>query len=580
MNEPMKQNAYYEPLNQSCPPAPGEKRLYTAGQRWLLLFALAIGLTFAFVFLGKGTFETNDFSHILLRYGLFWAVYAVAFYFAAWKQAMGKWTGWAILAVGFWLVLRGLVYQESTLNTLNLLAIPLLLMLHAVECAFTAPPMRQGAYLAMYLKGWFVAPFVCISRFFGATGSVFAKKEQNPRAKAIRLGLLCGLPLLIIVFSLLLSADAAMEYYFMNLFRLDNAGPTVLRLLCALTVAVLFYSFLTYMVYEKKRVPQEPYRQAFPPMAVNTVVIMLLGAYALFAAFQFAYLTGLAGLPMELTYSEYAVKGFGELCTVAAINLTVFALCLTFTGDNRLTRGLLLGLMGATALLLASAFYRLCLYIDAYGLTVRRILPLWFMLYLFGVMGLCALRLYQKKLSLLRLCAGLLVIFYLGLSVVNLDAAVAKSVLAKADARGSLSQSDADFLRYTLSNDARDVMLKSKWREQIWYDVAAEDIPAVASGKLSTGKLTLRNETDEEVASVSVSRKRSEEFGQNADGSPLLRGDSIDFEMPRTDDVPFTVTVYDVNGNALCTGSFAGDFERSAMLIHLMAENGALRLTE
>ena len=580
------QNGYYEP-----PRHIEAARVYTAGQRWLLLFTVAMGAVFAFVFLGKQALSSDRLSGLMLPYGIFWAVYAAGFYFAAWPKAKGKRTGWALLLVALWLSARSAVYRETSLTLLNFLVLPLVMMLHAVECAFEAPATRQGAYLAMDFKGWFVAPGARIGRFFGAAGSVFSKKEGNPRARAVRLGLLCGLPVLIVVFSLLLSADAAMEYYFTSLFRADNAGPTALRLLCALTVAALFYSFLTYMVYEEKNVPQEPYRQSFQPVAVNTVAVMLLCAYALFAAFQFAYLTGLAGLPAELSYSQYAVRGFGELCAVAGINLTVFALCLTFTPDNRTTRGLLLALLIATALLLTSALYRLCLYIDAYGLTVNRILPLWFMLYLLAAIALCAARLF-RPIRLLRLCAGALVLFYLALSVVNLDAVIAKSVLKKADERGALSQTDADYLRYTLSSDARGVLERSAWRQQIYYDVSAGDVPGgavsqtqesapaaeVSENKAETALLTISNDSEVRVYSVLVSRKHSSGGGQNADGSPLAAGDSLTFEMPAMSGVPFTVSVYGAEEEMLWMGKIERDFSNGDVKLSITGDAQGLRV--
>ena len=163
---------------------------------------------------------------------------------------------------------------------------------------------------------------------------------------------------------------------------------------------------------------------------------------------------------------------------MAAINFAAFGVCLAFTREHRALRPMLLALLGATALILVSALFRLALYIRAYGLTINRILPLWFMLFLLAVLALCAAKLYRPKLRLIRLLAGVLVAWYLCLSALNLDAIIAKSVLADAERKGGLTETNANLLRYQLSQDARGVLLKSPLREQIYYDVAPEDIPS------------------------------------------------------------------------------------------------------
>ena len=87
---------------------------------------------------------------------------------------------------------------------------------------------------------------------------------------------------------------------------------------------------------------------------------------------------------------------------------------------------------------------------------------------------LAAVKLYRPKLRLIRLLAGVLVAWYLCLSALNLDAIIAKSVLADAARKGGLTERNADFLRYELSEDAHNVLLESPLREQIYYDVAPE----------------------------------------------------------------------------------------------------------
>lgn len=82
-------------------------------------------------------------------------------------------------------------------------------------------------------------------------------------------------------------------------------------------------------------------------------------------------------------WAEYARTGFFQLTAVAAIDL---GLCLLGTDEKRFAAagGKVLraayGLMLlCTAVILASAFRRMCLYIDAYGLSLLRLATLWAM---------------------------------------------------------------------------------------------------------------------------------------------------------------------------------------------------------
>lgn len=455
-----------------------EKRIYTCAQKWLLLAVLALGAVFSWVLFGDKIDEAT-LRETGLRYAAFWLTYLAGFYAVTWKTSSKKPVAWLLAFLALWLMARYLVYEEQNLNFLNFLTIPLVLMLHAVECTALVPSERQGGYILAYVCGFFVAPFASLGRFFGALGGAFAKKEADEKRRAVRAGLFIGVMLALVVVPLLISADAAIRAVLEEVFRDIRLGPTVLRIIFALVIAALFYSFIFHQAYEQKPHRAEPYEKRFNGAGVAAAMGVLLGIYAIFAAFQFTYLTGLAGLPAELTYSEYAVQGFSELCFVAAINLAAFALCVTFTPDGKSLRALMLALLAATVMLLASAMARLVMYIDVYGLTIYRILPFWFMLFLFVLIGLCGAKLYVPKLKLLRLAAGTFAAFYFALSLLNLDAIVAKSVLARAEAQGQLEQGDADFLRDTLSGDAARVLLESRFKYDIYYDVEKADVDKV-----------------------------------------------------------------------------------------------------
>ncbi|MCE5236104.1 MAG: DUF4173 domain-containing protein [Clostridiaceae bacterium] len=451
-------------------PMPAERREYSAKQKLLLAVTLAMGIVFAALLWGDyGT--SREFA---LPYAFFWAIYLVGYYVAV-PDAKTNRAGWLLVSSVALLFLRYAVYAERTLGLINLIAIPLLLMLHAVVCSFRASPGCEGEYALRYLAGFFVKPFAHIPRFFGAIGAIFQKREEQKRS-GVFLGLLIGLPLAVLVFSLLSSADSVLSYYAGKLFEGWSVSEVFWRTVLAVIVAFLFYSFLYGTAWEKFPTRAQPYKKGIEPSMLHTVIALLLAVYAVFGYVQFFYLTGLRGLPAGLTYSAYAVRGFNELLIVALINLGLFALTLRFEKEHRRKRAFLLLLLIATALVLYSGAARLILYIDAYALTMARILPFWFILFLAVAATFCAVRLYMEKFRLMRAVTAAFIAMYLILNTLNLDAMVAQSVLARARLRGTLDEADAHYLRYSLSSDAERVLKASKYKDQIYYDVEPGDL--------------------------------------------------------------------------------------------------------
>ncbi|MBE5784418.1 MAG: DUF4173 domain-containing protein [Clostridiales bacterium] len=459
------------------PLPPPEKHVYTLPEKLALAFAFALGIIVCWIWFGENSdYLTHELRRFIPVYALFWGVYAAGFCLFNRDRAKHP-ASLFLLAAAALLFLRYGVYRQAETSLLNLLVIPLILMLHAVDVAFDVPACREGQYIALYLRGWFGAPFLCIGRFFGAIAALFPRGKADEKTKAVRIGILAALPIAAVAALLLIRADAAMSYYLSRFLDGLSFGDTLTRLIFTCIIAVVFYSFYYAMTWKKPRISDAPYPKPLEGLTAATVLTVLLALYGVFAAFQFSYLTGLAGLPEELTYSEYAVQGFGELCAVAGINFTVFALLQAFTKEHKALRPMLLALLAATALLLVSALYRLILYIDAYGLTFKRILSLWFMGFLLIALGLFAGKLYRPKLKLIRTLAMALVLWYLALSAINIDAVIAKSVLAEAAKTGTLRESDANYLRYQLSADAKKVLLESPMKEEIYYDVDIEDLP-------------------------------------------------------------------------------------------------------
>lgn len=167
-----------------------------------------------------------------------------------------------------------------------------------------------------------------------------------------------------------------------------------------------------------------------------TTVCILMGLlctlYIVFIGSQAPYFfSAFAGQRPEgwQVYSEYARSGFFELCRIAVINLLVLTaaniLSQQHSRDSMLLKALNALLAMLTLVLIATAFSKMALYIGAYGLSMRRLLPCVFMIFMAVICGgVIALQKWSFSITRLAVVAG--VVMFCMLCLVNPDSLVAR----------------------------------------------------------------------------------------------------------------------------------------------------------
>lgn len=385
-------------------------QVYTAPQKWLLLAAIGLGVAFRVLW---GTVEP-------WAYSAFWGAYVALFLIWQWPRAKQNLSAWLVLAAAG-VIMVTLPYQAELgdlglMLILGVLAIPCLLMLHAVLVLYDIPIKREGMAIRGMITGFFVLPFASIARFFGAIGTVVTGTGgQKRQIKQVLIGLAVGLPLLVVVLALLSQADESMNTLLFDLLKTVRIGECIWAALIVLVTSMLVYSFFygsRYRLPVLKPLPDGSWSAA----TLGVIEVLLLAAYALFLGLQFSYLFG-GMLPAAYTYSMYARAGFSELIAVSLINFTLLALSVRYGEPQPVLRGLNWGVLVSNALLLASAALRLIMYIGAYGLTMRRILPLWLMAFLAALTVLTAVRLARERLPLARIAGIGFLLWYAALHV-------------------------------------------------------------------------------------------------------------------------------------------------------------------
>jgi hypothetical protein len=307
-----------------------------------------------------------------------------------------------------------------------------------------------------------------------ATGRVETSGAAGWRtAAALARGLLIAAPLVVVFGALLMAADAVFEDLVTSVLRFDVewvAGHVLLFSILAWLSTGYLRGFLTGTEPARLRVlglgDASPAFAPRRPTLGITELATALGAidllFLVFVIVQFRYLFGgdaLVQVTPDLTYAEYARRGFFELVFVAVLVVPAL-LAADWLLDRRLRRDTLVfrGLAGAQIGLVlaiaASALQRLRLYHASYGLTESRFYAMVLLVWI-GAMLLwlaaTVLRGRRERFAFGALASGLATI---GLLVAaSPDAIVARTNVARMASADADARFDVAYAT-TLSADA------------------------------------------------------------------------------------------------------------------------------
>ena len=373
----------------------------TKPQLWLLAGAILIGVACEI---------WMEFDYFAL-YSVFWLVTLAVFVAFNFKRVIANKTVLALIVPT--LVLSGILmfdYMNFELLDFTMLAIPALLITIGVFTTQEITFKREGKAVLGVLRAMFVKTFTEIGSYFRAyAGALGGKSSASKRHGWI--GFAVGLPLLVIVLALLAAADASMEKLLGKWIQNISLWEWFWRVVVVFIGSMLFYSLFYNLTWGKPDRDLAPVQQNWKFTGPGVVILMLLAAYALFTYLQFAYLFG-DTLPVTMTYSGYARDGFGQFLAVTLINFTLLGLSLSKSEPGKTIKVLQTLLIAASLIVLASASWRMLMYIDAYGLTIRRILPLWLMTYFIFLAVVGVIRVFREKVPFLRIGAFALVYWY------------------------------------------------------------------------------------------------------------------------------------------------------------------------
>jgi len=332
--------------------------------------------------------------------------------------------------------------------------------------------LRTGSALD-YVAGTAAA---AVSTVAGAIllGQAAAPERNGPHTRTagvlrgVLIGLLIAVPVILLFGALLLSADPVFETLVRQLFDWDFE-QIVSHLLLVGFLSWIAAGYLHITAASDRRMFELHLPGRGPRLGLLEIGIPVGSVTLLFLAFviiQVRYLFGgeeLIRSVVDLTYAEYARRGFFELIAVSGLVLPLLLVAQwAFEGREpnaaRIFRAMAVAQVVLVGMIMVSAVQRLKLYHDAYGLTESRFyaaaILAWIALGLVWY-AMTALRGHRERFVFGVAVGGFLVVGVLNL--MNPDAVIAQANLERASAGRAL---DLDYLS-RLSADATPTLVSS-----------------------------------------------------------------------------------------------------------------------
>lgn len=219
-------------------------------------------------------------------------------------------------------------------------------------------------------------------------------------------GVLIAIPVLAIFSGLFLASDLVLQAQTENLVthfdKWVQNGKIIGHTFTIVIISLFFLGFFGVTFWRRIDIPglKELAKRHHieSTVVLGTSVLLFLG----FILFQSYYLFGgqLAWNNIQgITYSEYAVQGFNELATVAAL-VILLILSVRYFHTERTTKFMKIlecALIGETFLIIVSAWMRMWLYIEQYGFTSARLFGLWFFIVTTVLLGLFAYNILRER---------------------------------------------------------------------------------------------------------------------------------------------------------------------------------------
>ena len=274
-----------------------------------------------------------------------------------------------------------------------------------------------------------------------AVGAAVTGTKKGPwrRAWVAVAGACAALAMVLILLPVLSSADALFSHLTHSFwaFCVKHLTAGLARFLIGFGLTPFMFGLL----YSLRRPVKTAWKEV-PSHTADCLLfeILLTAMTALYLVFLCVQATGLFGGAAFLeqrgiSYANWARSGFFQMVGVTVVNLTVTLTALNFSARGgrgwRAVRGLATVLVAESFLLLASAFWRMSLYVSAYGLSFKRIMTYWGMAMMAVFLLAALLAVWKNGFSFYRAAFAAAVLGWLLINCVPADYLVARDSVSR-----------------------------------------------------------------------------------------------------------------------------------------------------
>lgn len=369
-----------------------------------------------------------------------------------------------------------LFFNNEFFNVVNMMAIPILLGTMIVWATVDTFKVRTLLGKSINLV---IGSLEFIPNALKIIKAAFLFKNnseeiKNKKIKQIGIGVLCSLPLLVIILALLISADGIFANMFggiydqiMYIFNIEFW----LRVILAGIVTIYLVCIIYNIVFKESTLNSEKsssftWNLKVDGTIVNTVLTIINVVYLLFSSIQILYVLrylfinplSIAG---DFEFAKYARQGFFQLMFVSFINFVIIIITNSNNKEknveNKYTKIMNVLMAVFTIIIAVSAFMRMSLYEREYGYTFLRLMV--YVILITEIIMIIPTIVYiiKGKFNIFKTYFIIAITMYTVVNFINIDATIARKNVNRYIEQNDISakrEIDFSYLRYNTGTDA------------------------------------------------------------------------------------------------------------------------------
>lgn len=255
----------------------------------------------------------------------------------------------------------------------------------------------------------FVSALSSVSNIDITVKSLFSKINGEKKSLGkVLIGMACAIPVLIVVIPLLISSDYAFKGLVTKI--LSGCFTSVLKALIGVIIAIFIISYAFSLKHGRVYTGKDSDFKGIDGIYLSSFLSAISICYILYLFSQLAYFfSAFKGLlpNEEITYAQYARKGFFEMCVIAVINLLIVIVSLVISKKangkpSYFVRALATFISVFTLIIIATSISKMVLYINEYGMTILRVTTSAFMIFLAILFITSILRIYINNINIIK----------------------------------------------------------------------------------------------------------------------------------------------------------------------------------